>query len=38
VNLYDWPLRREQMKREGIAVPEESLNMQFFRNITEYFR
>jgi len=38
VNLYDWPLRRERMKREGVAVPAESLNMQFFRNIVGYFR
>lgn len=38
VNLYDWPLRRELMKREGLAAPVESLNMQFFRNIVEYFR
>ena len=26
-NLYDWPLRREQMKRAGIAIPQESMNM-----------
>ena len=38
VNLYDWPLRRERMKREGVVVPAESLNMQFFRNVVEYFR
>ena len=38
VNLYDWPLRKEQLKRAGIAIPEESLNMQFFRNIVDYFR
>jgi phosphoribosylformylglycinamidine synthase I len=38
VNLYDWPLRRERMKREGVVVPVESLNMQFFRNVVEYFR
>jgi phosphoribosylformylglycinamidine synthase I len=38
VNLYDWPLRRELMKREGLAVPVESLNMQLFRNVVEYFR
>ena len=37
-NLYDWPLRREQMKRAGIAVPTESMNMQLFRNIVDYFR
>ena len=37
-SLYDWPLRREQMKRAGIAIPEESMNMQLFRNIVEYFR
>jgi phosphoribosylformylglycinamidine synthase subunit PurQ / glutaminase len=38
VNLYDWPLRREQMKRGGRAVPAESPNLQFFRNVVEYFR
>jgi len=38
VNLYDWPLRRELMKREGLTAPVESLNMQFFRNVVEYFR
>jgi phosphoribosylformylglycinamidine synthase subunit PurQ / glutaminase len=38
VNLYDWPLRREQMRRQGLTPPLESLNMQFFRNIVEYFR
>jgi phosphoribosylformylglycinamidine synthase subunit PurQ / glutaminase len=37
-NLYDWPFLKEQMKREGIALPGESTNMQFFRNITGYFR
>jgi phosphoribosylformylglycinamidine synthase subunit PurQ / glutaminase len=37
-NLYDWPLRREQMKRAGIAIPNESMNMQLFRNIVNYFR
>ena len=37
-SLYDWPIRKEQMRREGIALPRESLNMQFFRNITGYFR
>ena len=37
-SLYDWPLRKEQMRREGMALPGESLNMQFFRNITGYFR
>jgi len=38
VNLYDWPLRKEQLKRNGLATPDESLNMQLFRNIVEYFR
>jgi phosphoribosylformylglycinamidine synthase len=38
VNLYNWPVLRERMKREGVTVPAESLNMQFFRNIVEYFR
>jgi phosphoribosylformylglycinamidine synthase I len=38
VNLYDWPLRKEQMKREGLALPSESMNMQLFRNVVNYFR
>ena len=38
VNLYDWPLRRERMRRQGLTPPVESLNMQFFRNVVEYFR
>jgi len=37
-NLYDWPLQKEKMIRQGISVPSESLNMQFFRNIVDYFR
>ena len=38
VNLYDWPLQKERMKREGVPVPHESLNMQMFQNIVDYFR
>jgi phosphoribosylformylglycinamidine synthase I len=38
VNLYTWPLMKERMKREGVKVPPESPNMQFFRNVVEYFR
>lgn len=38
VNLYDWPLQKERMRRQGIPVPGESLNMRLFRNIVEYFR
>jgi len=38
VNLYDWPLRRELMRRQGLTPPLESLNMQFFRNVAGYFR
>jgi phosphoribosylformylglycinamidine synthase subunit PurQ / glutaminase len=38
VNLYDWPLRKEQMMRKGLALPAESVNMQLFRNIVDYFR
>ncbi len=38
VNLYDWPLRKEQMKRNGMELPTESLNMRLFRNIVDYFR
>jgi phosphoribosylformylglycinamidine synthase len=37
-NLYDWPLKKELMKREGVPIPAESLNMQLFRNIVNYFR
>jgi len=37
-SLYDWPLLREQMKRAGIAIPSESMNMQLFRNIVASFR
>ena len=38
VNQYDWPLQKEQLKRKGIPVPSESLNMKLFRNIVDYFR
>jgi phosphoribosylformylglycinamidine synthase len=38
VNLYNWPLLKEQMKRKGLAFPTESLNMRLFRNIVDYFR
>ena len=38
VNLYDWPLRKEQLKREGLALPSASMNMQLFRNVVDYFR
>jgi phosphoribosylformylglycinamidine synthase len=37
-NLYDWPLKKEQMKRQGMAVPQESMNMQFFKNVVDFFR
>jgi len=36
-NLYDWPLVKEQARREGKPVPQESPNMQIFKNIVEYF-
>ncbi len=38
VNLYDWPLKKEQMKRQGVQVPHESMNMQLFKNIVKYFQ
>jgi phosphoribosylformylglycinamidine synthase subunit PurQ / glutaminase len=38
VNLYDWPTRREHMKRRGVPIPRESMNMQLFRNVVDYFR
>jgi phosphoribosylformylglycinamidine synthase len=36
-NLYDWPNQKERLKREGGKIPLESLNMQFFKNIVDYF-
>jgi phosphoribosylformylglycinamidine synthase I len=36
-SLYDWPYRKEKMRREGVELPQESLNMQFFKNIVRYF-
>jgi phosphoribosylformylglycinamidine synthase I len=38
VNLYSWPLLKEQMKRDRTAIPLRSLNMQLFDNIVENFR
>jgi len=38
VNQYDWPLQKERLKRQGIPVPSESMNMKLFRNIVDYFR
>lgn len=36
-NLYSWPLLKEQMRRNGEKIPEESVNMTIFRNIVDYF-
>lgn len=36
-NLYDWPIRKEQLKRKGLDLPRESMNMQFFKNIVRNF-
>jgi len=36
-NLYDWPLLREQQRRSGERIPDESLNMAIFHNIAGYF-
>lgn len=36
--LYDWPLQKELLKRSHLPVPDESLNMQIFRNIVGFFR
>jgi len=36
-NLYDWPLLKEQARREGRPLPKESLNMKIFHNIVDYF-
>lgn len=38
VNLYDWPLQKERLKRQHQPIPDASLNMKIFRNIVEYFR
>jgi phosphoribosylformylglycinamidine synthase subunit PurQ / glutaminase len=38
VNLYNWPLLKEQMRRGNVPVPRESPNMQFFRNVVRYFQ
>lgn len=37
-NLYNWPLLKEQLKREGKPLPKDSMNMQLFRNIANYFK
>lgn len=37
-NLYGWHLLKEKLKREGKEIPEESFNMQIFRNVVGYFR
>jgi phosphoribosylformylglycinamidine synthase I len=36
-SLYDWPYQKEKLKREGVELPQESPNMQFFKNIARYF-
>lgn len=38
VNQYDWPLQKEQLKRQQLPVPAESINMKLFKNIVQYFR
>jgi len=35
--LYSWPLQNGLARRAGKALPAESLNMRFFRNIAGYF-
>jgi phosphoribosylformylglycinamidine synthase len=37
VNLYDWPLQKEILRRGNMPLPRESHNMQFFRNVVRYF-
>lgn len=37
-NLEGWPLEKEKLKRQGLALPKESMNLQFFRNVVEYFK
>jgi len=34
----DWPLLKEQYKREGKELPQEADGMQVFRNAVEYFK
>lgn len=38
VNLYDWPRRKEILRREGKPLPAGSVNMRFFHNIVDHFR
>jgi len=38
VNLYDWPLMKEKLVREGKPLPSESVNMRLFHNIVDFFR
>lgn len=37
-NLYNWPNLKEKYLREGVALPSESMNMQIFKNIADYFK
>lgn len=37
-NMYDWPNLKEKFLRDGIQLPTESMNMQLFRNIADYFK
>jgi phosphoribosylformylglycinamidine synthase len=37
-NLYDWPLQKEILRRGNIPLPQESMNMLFFRNVVKYFK
>lgn len=36
-NLYDWPNQKERLRRMGLDLPQESLNMLFFKNIVGNF-
>lgn len=36
-SLYDWTYQKEKLRREDNILPQESLNMQFFKNIVGYF-
>ena len=36
--LPNWPLIKEQLKRQGLEIPEEGPGMQLFRNAVAYFR
>lgn len=36
-NLIDWPLKKEQLIRQGKPLPEEGAGLKIFKNAVEYF-